>query len=161
MRTTGIVQSVHRLDYELNDRRIQVWFSAEATDFSSFFFPTRSRRGLEPSQPHAGYFVFFYFILFFFWLWNWLQYVARKHQWISDYISMVLRPFVCPWPICSFSIFYTTGRTPWTGEIIQSQGRYLHTGHHKNWTNAHRQPCLKWDLNPRSQCLSGRRQFMP
>jgi hypothetical protein len=22
-------------------------------------------------------------------------------------------------------------------------------------------PCLKWDLNPRSQCSSGRRQFMP
>jgi hypothetical protein len=45
-------------------------------------------------------------------------------------------------------------------EISPSQGRYLHTGHHKHRINTHRHPCLKWDSNPRSQCLSGRRQFM-
>jgi hypothetical protein len=45
--------------------------------------------------------------------------------------------------------------------ISQSQGRYLHTGQHKHRINAHWYPCLKWDSNPRSQCLSERRQFMP
>jgi hypothetical protein len=30
-----------------------------------------------------------------------------------------------------------------------------------NTLNAHRHQCLKWDLNQRSQCLTGRRQFMP
>jgi hypothetical protein len=31
----------------------------------------------------------------------------------------------------------------------------------KNRINAHRHPCLKWDSNPRSQCLRWRRQFIP
>jgi hypothetical protein len=44
--------------------------------------------------------------------------------------------------------------------ISLSQGRYLHTEQHK-YRNAHRHPCLEWDSKPRSQCLSGRRQFMP
>jgi hypothetical protein len=42
--------------------------------------------------------------------------------------------------------------------ISLSQGRYLHTGQHKHRINAHTHPCLKWDSNPRSQCLSRRRQ---
>jgi hypothetical protein len=45
--------------------------------------------------------------------------------------------------------------------ISPSEGRYLHTGQHKNKINAHIHPCLKWDWNQRSQCSSGRRQFMP
>jgi hypothetical protein len=35
-----------------------------------------------------------------------------------------------------------------------------HTGQHKYRINAHRHPCLEGDLNPRSQCSSGRRQIM-
>jgi hypothetical protein len=42
--------------------------------------------------------------------------------------------------------------------ISLSQGLYLHTGQHKHRINAHRHPCLEWNLNPRFQCSSGRRQ---
>jgi hypothetical protein len=45
--------------------------------------------------------------------------------------------------------------------ISPSQDRYLHIGQHKHRVNAHRHPCFKYDSNPRSQRLSGRRQFMP
>jgi hypothetical protein len=45
--------------------------------------------------------------------------------------------------------------------IGPSQGRYLHTEQHKHRINAHRHTCLEWDSNPRSQCSSGRRQFIP
>jgi hypothetical protein len=45
--------------------------------------------------------------------------------------------------------------------ISQSQGRYLHTEQHNHRIKAHRQPCLEWDSNPLSQCLSGRRPSMP
>jgi hypothetical protein len=55
---------------------------------------------------------------------------------------------------------YTVGRTPWT-EDQPVEGHYLHIGQHKHRINAHRHPCLEWDSNPRSQCLSGRRRFMP
>jgi hypothetical protein len=55
----------------------------------------------------------------------------------------------------SFWIPYTVGVSPWMG-ISPSQSRYLHTEQHK----AHRQPCLEWDSNPRSQRSSERRQFM-
>jgi hypothetical protein len=60
----------------------------------------------------------------------------------------------------SFLNLYIVGRTPWTGDR-QSQGRCLHTEQHKHRINAHRLPCLEWDSNPLSQCLSERRQFMP
>jgi hypothetical protein len=33
--------------------------------------------------------------------------------------------------------------------ISPSQGRYLHTEHHKHRINAHRHPGLEWDSNPR------------
>jgi hypothetical protein len=39
-----------------------------------------------------------------------------------------------------------------------SQGCYLHTEHKQN-KRTH--SCLVWDSNPRSQCSSRRRQFMP
>jgi hypothetical protein len=45
--------------------------------------------------------------------------------------------------------------------ISPSQGRYLHTDQHKHRINAKRNPCLEWDSNPRPQCSSGRRRFMP
>jgi hypothetical protein len=50
------------------------------------------------------------------------------------------------------------GRIPWTG-ISPSQGRYLHRT--AQTQNKHRHPCHHWDSNPRSQCSSERRQFMP
>jgi hypothetical protein len=34
----------------------------------------------------------------------------------SNYISMALQPFVGPWPLFQFLIFYTVGRTPWMGD---------------------------------------------
>jgi hypothetical protein len=45
--------------------------------------------------------------------------------------------------------------------ISPSQGRYLHKEQHKHRINAYRYPCLEWDSNPRSQCSSGRKRFMP
>jgi hypothetical protein len=47
------------------------------------------------------------------------------------------------------------------GEISPFQGHYLHKEQHKHRINAHRQPFLEWDSNPRSQRSSERRQFMP
>jgi hypothetical protein len=74
---------------------------------------------------------------------------------------MALQPFVGPWPLFQFLDLFTqlVGLLGWG--ISPSQGRYLHTGQHKHRINAHRRPCLKWDSNTRSQCLSGQRQFMP
>jgi hypothetical protein len=59
----------------------------------------------------------------------------------------------------SFLIFYTVGRTPWTGD--QPVARPL-PAHRTAQTRkkAHKHPFVKWDSNPGSQCLSGRRQFM-
>jgi hypothetical protein len=31
-------------------------------------------------------------------------------------IIVALQPFVGPWPLFSFLILYTVGRTPWTGD---------------------------------------------
>jgi hypothetical protein len=47
----------------------------------------------------------------------------------------------------------------WRG-ISPSQSRYIHTEQHKHRINAHGQPRLEWDSNPRSQCSIGRRQFV-
>jgi hypothetical protein len=50
---------------------------------------------------------------------------------------MPLQRFVGPWPLLQFrNVFYTDGRTPWTG-ISPSQGRYLHIKQHKHRINAH------------------------
>jgi hypothetical protein len=55
----------------------------------------------------------------------------------------------------SLLILYTVGMTPWMGD--QSVARPP-TTHRRN---THKYLCLEWDLKPRSQCLSGRRRFMP
>jgi hypothetical protein len=47
------------------------------------------------------------------------------------------------------------------GGWARREGRYLHTDQHKHRMNIDRHSCLKWDSNPRSQCSSGWRQFMP
>jgi hypothetical protein len=61
------------------------------------------------------------------------------------------------------SLIYTESVGLFGWVISPSQGRYPHTGQnkHKQRINAHRYPCLEWDSNPRSQCSSERRQFMP
>jgi hypothetical protein len=41
------------------------------------------------------------------------------------HVSVAVQPFVGPWPLFSFLILYTVGRTPCTG-ISPSQGLYLH-----------------------------------
>jgi hypothetical protein len=60
----------------------------------------------------------------------------------------------------SFLPSYTVRRTTWTGD--EPVGRTL-SAHRtaKHRINAHRHPCLKWDLTQRSQCFSGGRQFIP
>jgi hypothetical protein len=67
------------------------------------------------------------------------------------------------WNLAAFSdSYFFTQSVGLLGQGIRpSQGRYLHTGQHKHRITAHTHPFLKWDSNPRSQCLSGRRQFMP
>jgi hypothetical protein len=67
------------------------------------------------------------------------------------------------WTLAAFSFswsFYTVGRTPWTGDQPVARP-LLYTEQHRINAHRHRHPCLKWDSNPWSQCLSGRRQFMP
>jgi hypothetical protein len=53
----------------------------------------------------------------------------------------------------------TVGRTPWTGD--QPDSRPLPTQGNANRINADKHPCFEWDSNPRSQCSSGRRHFLP
>jgi hypothetical protein len=80
---------------------------------------------------------------------------------LPTYLSMALQPFVGPWPLFQFLDLFTQSVGLLGRGISLSQGHYLHTGQHKHNINAHRHPCLKWDSNTQSQCLSERRQFMP
>jgi hypothetical protein len=67
------------------------------------------------------------------------------------------------WALAAFSVSwsYTQSAGLLGRGISPSQGRYLQKGQHKHNKRTNRHPCLEWDSNPRSQCLSGRRQFMP
>jgi hypothetical protein len=58
-----------------------------------------------------------------------------------------------------FLTLYTVGRTPCTGD--QPDARSLPTHRTTQTQNKRRRPCLERDSNPRSQCSSGRRLFMP
>jgi hypothetical protein len=51
---------------------------------------------------------------------------------------MVLQPFVGPWPLLQFVIFFTKIVGFLGGGISPSQGRYLHMGQHKHRIKAHR-----------------------
>jgi hypothetical protein len=70
---------------------------------------------------------------------------------------------VCVWPYSpllglgrfSVSQSYTHSTGLLGRGISPSQGLYLYTEQHKHRINAHRHPCLEWDLNPRSQRSSG------
>jgi hypothetical protein len=55
----------------------------------------------------------------------------------------------------SFLILYTVGRNLWTGDHPVERTLPTHR------INAHRHPYLEWDSNPRHQCSSWRRRFMP
>jgi hypothetical protein len=70
---------------------------------------------------------------------------------------MVLQPFIGPWPSFQFLELLQSVRLLARG-MGPSQAHYLHTWRHKHRINAHGQPCVKWDSNPRSQCLSGGRR---
>jgi hypothetical protein len=51
-----------------------------------------------------------------------------------------------------------------TGLLARGSARRkaaTYIGQHKHRINADRHPCLEYDSNPRSQCSSERRQFMP
>jgi hypothetical protein len=67
------------------------------------------------------------------------------------------------WALAAFSVSWTyTQSVGLLGRLISpSQGLYPYIKQHKRRINAHRHPCLEWDSKPRSQCLSGRIQFMP
>jgi hypothetical protein len=75
---------------------------------------------------------------------------------------MALQPSVGLWPLLQFrNHFNTDGRNPRTSD--QPVARPLPTRRITQTQNkrTHRQPCLEWDSNPRSQRPSERRQFMP
>jgi hypothetical protein len=74
---------------------------------------------------------------------------------------MALQPFFGPWPPFQFFCLFTQSVGLLERGISPSQGRYLQTENHKHRINARRHPFLEWDSNPRSQCFSGRRHFMP
>jgi hypothetical protein len=79
---------------------------------------------------------------------------------LSIYLSMALQPFVGPWQLFQFLHLFTQS----VGLLGRRSARCkaaTSTQDNTNRIKAHRHPCLKWDSNPRSQCLSRRRQFMP
>jgi hypothetical protein len=79
---------------------------------------------------------------------------------LSICLSMALQPFVGPWPLFLFLDLFMQSVGLLGQGMNPSQCRYLRTGQHKHRINPHRHPCLKWDSNPRSQCLSGWRHSM-
>jgi hypothetical protein len=72
--------------------------------------------------------------------------------------SMALQPIFGLGTLLIVLILYTVGITRM---ISAAEGLYLHTGQHKHRRNMNRNPCLNWDLNPRSQCPNGQRLFKP
>jgi hypothetical protein len=70
---------------------------------------------------------------------------------------MVVQPFC--WALAAFSVswsFYTVCRTPWT--VDQPIARPLPAHRTAQTQNKNTQTCLKWESNPRFQCLNGRRK---
>jgi hypothetical protein len=58
---------------------------------------------------------------------------------------------------CCFQLEHRSSVKRFVSGISLSQGRYLY----KHKINADTHPCIEWDSNPRSQCSSERRQFIP
>jgi hypothetical protein len=57
-----------------------------------------------------------------------------------------------------YEFVWTFGRTPWTGD--QPDAGPLPTQDNTRQKNVDIHPCLERDSNPRSQCSSGRRQYV-
>jgi hypothetical protein len=75
--------------------------------------------------------------------------------------SMALQNFIGPWPLLRFpNLFYTGGRTPWTTDQPIARPLPTHRTTQTQTKRIHRNPCIEWDSNPRSQSSSGRRKFM-
>jgi hypothetical protein len=86
------------------------------------------------------------------------------HSFIHSFIhlSMALQPFVGPWPLRQFrNLFYTDGRTPWTGDQPVARPLPTHRTTQTQNKRTHKHPCLERDSNPRSQLPCERRQFIP
>jgi hypothetical protein len=101
---------------------------------------------------------------------NLLSSVRFNFQYIYIYIYIYIHTclfisnfhlFIHQWlysPLLGSGLFFssvsfftqTVGLLGWV--IRQSQGRYLHTGQHKQNKRTHRHPSLEWNSNPRSQC---------
>jgi hypothetical protein len=83
---------------------------------------------------------------------------------LSIYLSIYDSTALC-WTLAAFYFKFLDHFTQSVGllgrGISPSQGLYQNTGQNKHRIIAYRHPCLKCDSNPRSQCSSGRRQFMP
>jgi hypothetical protein len=77
-------------------------------------------------------------------------------NWINS--SMALQPFVGPWPLLQFVIFFTQ-LVKRLGRLISPlQGRYLHTGQHKHRIKANTDiHAFEWDSHSWSQRSSYRR----
>jgi hypothetical protein len=79
---------------------------------------------------------------------------------LPTYEPTYLQSFVGPCPLFGFLI--CTQSVGFLGlGISPPQGLDLYTEQHKRRINAHGHSCLEWNSNPRSQCTSGRRLFMP
>jgi hypothetical protein len=79
--------------------------------------------------------------------------VFTPHSYTSFiHLSMVLQPFVWPWPLLQFrNLFYTAGRTSWTSD--QPVARQLPTHRRTQTQNkrTHRHPWLQWDSQRSSE----------
>jgi hypothetical protein len=76
--------------------------------------------------------------------------------------SMVLQPFVGPWPLLQFHyLFYTDGWTPWTNDqpVVRPLPTHMTTQTQNKRT--HRYPCIERDSDSRSQPSRELKQFMP
>jgi hypothetical protein len=91
----------------------------------------------------------------------WCIYTTSLSVCLSICLSLDLQPFADLVRLLSFLIFYTAGRTPWTGDQPVARPLPAHNGLQKHRINGHRHSCLKYDSNPRTQFSSGRRQFTP
>jgi hypothetical protein len=89
---------------------------------------------------------------------NRLSYGKASNSHLTEIYLWLYNPCV-PWPR-NFLIYAQSVGLLGRG-ISPSQGRYINTEQHKHRINAQGHPCLEWDSNPRFQCTSGRRRFMP
>jgi hypothetical protein len=63
---------------------------------------------------------------------------------------MALQPFVGPWPLLQFVMFfYTNGRIPWTGnQPVARPVPTQRTAKHRNSTHTHKEPCFLVGFKP-------------